>query len=74
MKGPQAHYFFLCTVYFTSDDESPNMFVYQPTFNVLELTKDKSTEYVIGWISRGVYNSKLIALHGTFLLNILEIK
>ena len=35
------------------------MFVYQPTFNVLELKIDKDTEYIIGWKSKGVYNSKL---------------
>ena len=33
----------------------------------LRLKKDKSTEYVIGWESKGVYGSKLIALHGAFL-------
>ena len=25
------------------------MFVYQPTFSVLELKKEKGTEYIIGW-------------------------
>ena len=37
---------------------------------MLELKKDKDTEYVISWKSKGVYNSKLTALHGTFLPNI----
>ena len=46
------------------------MFVYQPTFNVLELKEDKDTEYIIGWKSKGVYISKLIALHGAFLPNV----
>ena len=46
------------------------MFIYQPTFSVSELKKDKGTEYIIGWKSKGVYNSKLIALHGDFLPNI----
>ena len=36
------------------------MFAYQPTFNVLELKIDKGTEYIIGWKSKGVYNSKLV--------------
>ena len=37
---------------------------------MLELKKDKSTECVIGWKSKGVYKSKLIPLHGSFLPNI----
>ena len=45
------------------------VFVYQPLFNMLELKKDKGTEYVIGWRSKGVYNSKLTSWHGTFLPN-----
>ena len=45
------------------------MFVYQPTFNVLELKIDKGAEYIIGWKSKGYYNSKLIALHSAFLPN-----
>ena len=31
--------FFLCRIYFTSNDGSKNIFVYQSTFNVLELKK-----------------------------------
>ena len=49
------------------------MFVYQTTFNMLELKIDKCTEYIIGWKSKGVYNSKLIELHGTFLPNVKSI-
>ena len=45
-------------------------FINQPTLNMLELKEDKSNEYVIGWKSKGVYNSKLIALHGDILPNI----
>ena len=30
----------------------------------------KDTEYVIGWKSKGVYNSKFIELHGAFLPNV----
>ena len=40
------------------------MFVYQPTFNTLELKKDKDTDYVIGWKSKGLFESKLLLLHG----------
>ena len=36
---------------------------------MLGLKKEKGTEYVIGWESKGVYNSKLKPLHGTFLPN-----
>ena len=45
------------------------MFIYQPTFNVLGL-KNKSTEYIISWKSKGAYNSKRKALHGAFLHNL----
>ena len=38
--------------------------------NVLELKKGKSTEYIISWKSKGVYNFELIALHGAFLPNV----
>ena len=37
---------------------------------MLELKKDKSAEYVIGLKSKRIYNSKLIALHDSFLPNI----
>ena len=53
--------FFLGRVYLTSNDGSQNMFVHQPTFNVLKLKIDKVTEYIFGWKSKGVHNSKLIA-------------
>ena len=46
------------------------MFVYPPTFNVLELKIDKDPKYIIVWKSKGVYNSKLIALHGALLPNV----
>ena len=55
--------FFFGRIYFTRDDGSQNMFVYQPIFNVLESKIDKSTEYIIRLKSKGVYNSKLITLH-----------
>ena len=37
---------------------------------MLELKKDKCTENIIGWKPKGVYISKHIALHGTFLPNV----
>ena len=52
------------------DDGFQIKFVYQLTFNALELKKDKGTEYVNGLKSKGVYNSKFTPLHGAFLPNI----
>ena len=45
------------------------MFVYQPSFNTIKYKK-KRAKYVIGWKSRWVYSSKLIALNSDFLSNI----
>ena len=42
-------------MYFTTNDGSPNTFVYQPTLDTLELTKDKGTYYVLSWKSNGQY-------------------
>ena len=56
------------------DDGSQNMFVYQPKYNVLKLKTDKGTEYMISWKSTGIYNSKLIALHGGFLFKVKDFK
>ena len=61
--------FFLGRTYFTRNDGYRNMFIYQATFNMLKLRKDKSTENIIGSESKGVYNSKLIALHVVFRKN-----
>ena len=46
------------------------MFVCQPIFNMLELKKEKGTDYVIGWKPKGSYESKLLLSHGLFLFNI----
>ena len=46
------------------------MFVYQTIFNMLELKNDKCTEYIISRESKGIYNSKLIALQDAFLPNV----
>ena len=37
---------------------------------MLDLKIDKCTEYVLGWKSKGVYSSNLMALHGDFLPDI----
>ena len=44
-----------------------NIFVYQQTFNTLELKEDNDSEYVIGWKSKGVYTCHLISLYTAFL-------
>ena len=41
--------FFLGRMYFKSNEGSHNMFVYQPTFDTLELKKHKGTDYVLSW-------------------------
>ena len=43
------------------------MYVKQPALDMLELKEDKSTDYVIGWKSDGLFKSKLLSLHGAFL-------
>ena len=46
------------------------MFVYQPKFNTLELKKEKGTDYVLSWKSKGLYTSKLKPLYTAFLHSI----
>ena len=53
-------------IYSTSNDGYQNTFVYQPTLDALELKKDKCTDYVLSWESKGVYNSKVKQLHTAF--------
>ena len=36
-------------------DSFQNMFVYQPTFKMLELKGDEETHYVICWISEALF-------------------
>ena len=52
-------------MYFTSNDGFQNMFVYQPSFNIIKY-KSPNTEYVLSWNRKGVYNSKIIALKSDF--------
>ena len=60
--------FFLGRIYFRSnDDGSQNAYVYQPTLDNLDLKKDKGTDYVLSWKSKGVFNSKLKPLYTAFL-------
>ena len=57
-------------MYFTTNDESQNMFVYQSTLDTLELKKDKGTDYDLRWKSKGVHNSKLKPLYTAILHSI----
>ena len=50
-------------MYFTGDDGLQNMFIYQPIFDMLEIKKDKGTDYVLSWKSYGVFTSKLKSLY-----------
>ena len=57
-------------MYFTSNNRSQITFVYQPTLDTLDLKKDKGTDYIFSWKSKGVYTSKLKPLFTDFLLSI----
>ena len=64
------YYFFSSRIYFTSNDESQNIFVYQPILDTLELERDKDTDYVLNWKSKGLFNSKPKPLCNAFLQSI----
>ena len=57
-------------MYFRSNDESQNTFVYQPTLETLELRIEKGTDYLLSLKSNGVYNSKHEPLYTAFLHSI----
>ena len=61
------NFLFYFRIYFTSNDRSENTFVYQPTLDPLGLKKDRGTDYVLSWKSKGVYNSKPKPLYTAFL-------
>ena len=63
-------YTFLGRICFKSNDGSQNTFFYQPTLDTLELNKNKGTDYVLSWKSKGVFNSKLKPLYTAFLCGI----
>ena len=46
------------------------MFVYEPTFNTLDLQEGKGTNYIIVWKSKVLFKSKLLPLCGVLLPNI----
>ena len=66
----KGYNFFFGRIYFTSNDGSQNTFVYQQAIDTLELKKDKGTDYVLSWKSKGVFNSKLKPLYTAFLRSI----
>ena len=47
-----------------------NIFIYQGTFDTLELKEEKSAKYVISWKSKRRHNFKLTLLCTTFLYNV----
>ena len=55
-------------------DGFQNMPFYQPTFNTLELNKVKGTGFVTDWKSKGLFESKLLPLHGAFPSNIFSVQ
>ena len=63
----KGYSFLIGRMYFVSNDGSQIMFVYQPTLDTLESKKDKGTDYVLSWNSKGEYTSKLKPLYTAFL-------
>ena len=59
--------FFLGRIYFTSNNESQNIFVYQPRLDTLDFKKDQGTGYVLSWEAKAVFNSELKPLYTAFL-------
>ena len=57
-------------MYFTSNDGSQNMFVYQPTLDTLKLKKEKGNDYVLSRKSKVMYTSKLKPLYAAFIHSI----
>ena len=53
-------------MHFIGHDGSQNMFLYHPTRDMLELKKDKSTDYVLSLKSKRVYTPKLKPLYTVF--------
>ena len=62
--------FLVGRIYVTSNDGSPNTFVYQPKLDLIELGKGKGIYYVLSWKLKGVFNSKPKSLYMAFLHSI----
>ena len=63
--------FFLGRIYFTSDNGSQNLFVYQPTFSTIKY-HNTITEYVISWRSKILYTTNLAPINNYLLPNIVN--
>ena len=59
--------FSLGKTYFTSNHGFQNTFAYQPTLDTLKFKKEKGTDYVLSWKSKGVYDCKLKPFDTSFL-------
>ena len=57
-------------MFFSSNYGSQNAFAYQPRPDILELKKDKGTDYVLSWKSNEIYNSKRQPLYAALSHNI----
>ena len=57
-------------MYFTSNEGSQNMFVYQTTLDTLKLKKEKGNDYVLSRKSKAMYTSKLKPLYTAFIHSI----
>ena len=60
---------YFMVIYFVCDGFRNNI-VYQPTFNTLDLNKDKGTNYVIDWTPKCLFESKLLPFMMLFLPHI----
>ena len=56
--------------HFSGDNGFHKIFIYQPKFGTLELKRDKDTDCVIDWKSKGLFKSKLLTLHGALIPNV----
>ena len=68
IKGILSKYYsyFLGRLYFTSNDGSQMMLIYQTTFTTI----NTRTEYIISWRSKGLYTTKLTPINTDILPNI----
>ena len=49
------------------DDGLQNMYLFQSIFIILQTKKDKSTDYIFSWKSKGLYNYIHSPQHTAFL-------
>ena len=73
LLSTKKYNFLLGRMYFTGNVGFQNMLVHQPTFSMLQLKEDKGTDYVISWISKGVYSSNISPLHTIFFFHSIKL-